>query len=261
MYTDMELGHHAFGRFDKRLPIGPVMWDFHDLLWLHGGATRLTFVGSEYAVDLTAPDGVLILPGTRFSGDARGSFATCSVCHFSLAPIETDDRLLGPGYLRPHPDDRFHLHTQVRYAMYLSRQRPDEIARRERLMRSILDGFAQPGTPEPGDEQSDRLAMAWAAADRNLHRMRSLADVARHIDVKESTFRALHRKIWRKPAGEHLRDLRLKRAEELLATTGYSLDEITKKVGYGHPETLISAFRASRGMTPGTFRKRANPFA
>lgn len=257
----MQLGHHAFGRFDKRLSIGPVKWDFFDLLWLHGGTAELTFAQSGDVVLLTAPGGVLILPDTHFSGSAIGNYATASVCHFSLDPEEIDPRLKGTGYLLPHPDERFHIHTQVRFAMHLARQKPHETARRARLLMSALDGFERPDRLKEPGAPTDRLALAWEAAERNLHSMRSLADVARLIDLKESAFRALHRNTWLKPAGEHLRDLRLRRAEELLATTGYSLVEIADQVGYGHAETLNAAFRKSRGMTPGTFRKRANPFA
>ncbi|MNY77597.1 transcriptional activator FtrA [compost metagenome] len=55
--------------------------------------------------------------------------------------------------------------------------------------------------------------------------------------------------------------MRLRRAEDLLSTTRYTVGEIAQLVGYGHAETFIAAFHRSRGCTPGAFRHRSNPFA
>jgi transcriptional regulator GlxA family with amidase domain len=71
----------------------------------------------------------------------------------------------------------------------------------------------------------------------------------------------MHRKAWRTSAGEHLRELRLTRAEELLVGTDKSLAEIARDVGYGHAATLSAAFRQRRGKTPSQYRHWSNPFA
>ena len=81
------------------------------------------------------------------------------------------------------------------------------------------------------------------------------------LGVHESALRARHRRQYRTSAGGHLREMRLRRAEDLLTTTRHSLAEIAHLVGYGHAETLIAAFHRSRGCTPGQFRHRSNPFA
>jgi transcriptional regulator GlxA family with amidase domain len=91
--------------------------------------------------------------------------------------------------------------------------------------------------------------------------MRTLADVAALLDVSESTLRAMHRNALGTSAGEYLRDLRLTRAEELLAGTDKPLAEIALAVGYGHAATLSAAFRTRRGKTPGQYRHWSNPFA
>ena len=103
--------------------------------------------------------------------------------------------------------------------------------------------------------------MAWGQAAQNLHRMRTLADVAALLGLSESALRALHRRAWNTSAGEHLRELRLTRAEELLVSTDLSLAEIAQAVGYGHATTLAGAFRQRRGKTPGQYRHWSNPFA
>ncbi len=261
--TDLELREHRYGRFDKRLPIGPVRWDFHDLLWIHEGAALIVFEELQTRVELTAPAGVLILPGTLFKGQAVGQAATASVCHFSSIR-HACARFLAPGHMLPLPQERMHTQNLVRLALELAHRRPPvDPARRKRLLCTILDGFQFEDAPDSGRDPQvrSRLAGAWEMAARNLASMRTLSDVAGLIGIRESGFRALHRREFDSSAGEYLRELRLKKAEELLATTGYSLSEIASKVGYAHCETLNAAFKKSRGKTPGQYRRWSNPFA
>lgn len=257
----MELGLHTWGRFDRRLPIDNAIWPHHDILWVHDGAVALNFHDLGAREQITGPGGVLVLPGTRFSGAALGGFATSSVCHFTLTERETTHALAGPGYLLPWPDERSYLQAQVRLAMHLHRQQPGETARRRRLIAALIDGFAPPQSIAQRHEAGDRLDLAWEAAAKSLHRIRTLADVAERIGLSESALRAQHRARHGTSAGAHLRALRLARAEELLAATGFTLGEIAAQVGYGHAETLSAAYRKARGMAPGAWRRQSNPFA
>lgn len=245
---------HAYGRFDRRLPIGPVTWPFHDLLWIHQGQVRIDF-GSGDSVTLTAPDGILILPNTAFLGATIGNPATASVCHF-----QTDDETK-PGHLSPAPKERIDLQALIRLALRLAQDSPDDTPRRLRLLEAICDGFAPQTGGHPQDHNARRLAQAWDLAAQNLGAMRSLMDVAALIDLRESALRTLHRDVHGTPAGAHLRELRLSQAEALLATTGLTMTDIAYRVGYSHAETLSAAFHQSRGMTPGSFRRHAKPFA
>ncbi|KKC37290.1 hypothetical protein WH87_12095 [Devosia epidermidihirudinis] len=252
------LKEHRLGRFDRRMPIGPAQWAFHDLLWIHEGSVSLHFEGLEQSLVLTAPTGVLILPGTAFSGGAIKSYATASICHFIA------DHPAGPGFLVPNPGEELHIQNLLRLSLELARK-PDEAnaMRRKRLLLAILDCFGPPSAvSQPvASSQNERLAMAWQQADTSLRKMRTLSDVAALIGVHESALRSMHRNVHQTSAGTYLRELRLKRAEELLATTGYTVREVARLVGYGHAETLNSAFLKSRGRTPGQFRHWSNPFA
>lgn len=245
---------HAYGRLDRRRTIGPVTWPFHDLLWIHQGQARIVFE-KGVAVDLTAPDGVLILPGTPFSGRAIGGIASASVCHFVCANAS------GPGHLRLASAERLDLQALVRLALRLAIEQPQAEGRRRRLLAAILDGFGPVGGRMDPPPKARRLALAWEQADLALSQIRSLADVATIVGLRESAFRTLHREVLGSSAGAHLRERRLVRAETLLATTGLTLGDIARQVGYGHAETLNAAFRQSRGMTPGAFRRHTQPFA
>lgn len=253
----LELRDHRFGRINRRMPIGPVRWPFHDLFWVHEGRVAIAFPELGARLELVAPAGVLILPGTQFQGATLGAFATASICHFSLSGEQ-----VAAGYALPNPDEALHLQNLIRLAMHLARRnRPDELPRRKRLLLSLLDGFARTSAPDAPTADEDRLTIAWTQAGQNLHRMRTLADVSALLGISESALRAMHRKARHTSAGEHLRELRLTRCEELLVSTDKSLAEIATEVGYGHAATLAAAFRKRRGKTPGQYRHWSNPFA
>lgn len=254
--SQLVLFDHRFGRINRRMPIGPARWTFHDLFWVHEGAVSLEFPEQSARLELLAPAGVLILPGTQFRGTTSGTLATASICHFAI-----QDHVTSPGFLLPRPGEALHLQNLLRLALHLARRDdPADLPRRRRLLLALLDGFAAGASHVPGIDE-DRLAAAWRQAEQNLHRMRTLADVAALLGISESTLRAMHRKTRHTSAGEHLRDLRLSRAEELLVGTDNSLSEIARAVGYGHAATLSAAFRARRGKTPGQYRHWSNPFA
>ncbi|KKB12136.1 hypothetical protein VE25_08750 [Devosia geojensis] len=255
------LREHRLGRFDRRMPIGPVVWDFHDLLWIHEGAVHLAIAGDDLTI--AAPDGLLILPGTHFAGAAVDGFATASICHFEW-PDAAALGLDGPGYLRPRPGDALHIQAMLRLSLDLAGSIVAVDAdRRRRLLLAILDCFQHPAVAvdAPAPELDRALEMAWRQAAKTLPKIRTLSDVAALLGVHESALRARHRRFYRTSAGGHLREMRLRRAEDLLSTTRHSIGEIAHLVGYGHAETFIAAFHRSRGCTPGQFRHRSNPFA
>jgi AraC-like DNA-binding protein len=255
----LELSDHRFGRANRRMPIGPVRWPFHDLFWVHEGHVVLTFPDLGGRLDLVAPGGVLILPGTLFQGTTLGQQANASICHFA-AP--EGGRFSQPGFMLPNPGEELHLQGLIRLAMHLAHNNRDtDLPRRKRLLVALIDGFGFADTATASSVDEDRLAIAWKQAGQNLHRMRTLADVGALLGISESALRALHRKAFGTSAGEHLRELRLVRAEELLVSTDRPLGAIATAVGYGHASTLTAAFRKRRGKTPGEYRHWSNPFA
>ncbi len=176
------LGDHRYGRVNRRMPIGPVRWPFHDLFWLHEGTAHLSFPEQESRLELAAPTGVLILPGTLFRGETSGAFATASICHFELSFYRG-----GAGWLLPRPGEALHLQNMLRLAMELARRdRPEDLPRRQRLLLALLDGFARRGVGRADRAEEDRLAAAWRQAGQNLHRMRTLADVAALLGVSRA---------------------------------------------------------------------------
>ena len=199
---------------------------------------------------MTAPSGVLIFPDVPFQGAAVGPFATASVCHFECT-TDVLDHSQDQFFLTPNTRDVFHIQNLIRLSLdYKYRKAPMDI--RSRLMHSILDCFT---SAEQKVGKAARVENAWAFASSRLKNVRGLSDVAEGIELSESAFRALHRKHYPTSAGRHLQQMRLEQAEQLLATTGQSVTEIARAVGYAHVESFTAAFTRNKGKTPGAYRK------
>ncbi len=241
----------AEGRFDRRHGVGPVDWPHFDLLWLHGGGVQLRIGASAKQVTLVAPSGILIAPNTRFEGAAISGAAQASICHFT-ATGEMEEFRTAP------PPDAPHLQAMVQRSLTLAR-RGTAMDRRLVLLRAILDGFhgdaASAGLPQ------SRVSLAWNMAAGRLDTMRGLPDVAALVDLSESGFRALHRKEFGTPAGRHLTSLRIRAAETMLATTGQTLAEIARAVGFADAASFSQAFSRFHKMTPGAYRRQSGLFA
>lgn len=239
------------GRFDRRFHVGPAQWDFFDLLWIHEGAVSLVIGDAKNRVDLTAPSGVLIFPGSAFEGRVQGEFANASITHFHREFVGQCE------YQIPIEGDALHVQNLIGLSQAYAR-RGEAMEKQQRLLLAILDCFSGESQEVQGQ---NRLQDAWTEARQKLDQVRGIADVAAFASISQSTFRALHREQMKESAGKHLKNIRLTEAERLLATTGLGLREISRLVGYGYPESLSAAFSKSRGRTPGAYRKWCKRFA
>jgi transcriptional regulator GlxA family with amidase domain len=84
----------------------------------------------------------------------------------------------------------------------------------------------------------------------------SLSDAAKAIGVSERTLqRSVQRTMGTSPI-RFVQDLRIERASHLLRTTDLSLEAISRKVGYEHPNTLRVLLRDRTGKTTSALRGR-----
>lgn len=84
----------------------------------------------------------------------------------------------------------------------------------------------------------------------------TLSDAAKAIGVSERTLqRCVQRTIGTSPI-RFVQDLRVERAAHLLRTTDLSLETISRKVGYEHPNTLRVLLRDRTGKTTSALRGR-----
>ncbi|GAA3815289.1 GlxA family transcriptional regulator [Streptomyces chiangmaiensis] len=103
--------------------------------------------------------------------------------------------------------------------------------------------------------QSDPTVAAFErwARDR-LAESISIPDAAKSIGVSERTLqRSVQRTLGTSPI-RFIQDLRIERASHLLRTTQMSLETISRRVGYEHPNTLRVLLRERTGKTVAALR-------
>ena len=105
--------------------------------------------------------------------------------------------------------------------------------------------------------QSDPTVAAFERWIRkHLAETISLSDAAKAVGVSERTLqRSVQRTIGTSPI-RFVQDLRVERAAHLLRTTDLSLETISRKVGYEHPNTLRVLLRDRTGKTTSALRNR-----
>jgi transcriptional regulator GlxA family with amidase domain len=105
--------------------------------------------------------------------------------------------------------------------------------------------------------QSDPTVAAFERWTReHLAEPISMADAAKAIGVSERTLqRSVQRTVGTSPI-RFVQDLRIERASHLLRTTDWSMETISRKVGYEHPHTLRTLLRERTGKTASDLRGR-----
>jgi AraC family transcriptional activator of mtrCDE len=88
------------------------------------------------------------------------------------------------------------------------------------------------------------------------HTLESLAEVGH---MSRSTFARHFQQCFGRTPMDYVRDIRLRRAAQLLQTSGLSMDGIASKVGYASRSHFSRAFHAQYGCSPADFRTRHHP--
>lgn len=86
------------------------------------------------------------------------------------------------------------------------------------------------------DLSLDLIARRVASSRRQLQRV--------YAEIGQTTFR------------EHLTEVRMQRAADLLANGGMTVREVANRVGYRQPAQFAKAFRRSQGVAPSGYRTR-----
>tara|TARA_R110002049_G_scaffold2750_2_gene21490 strand:- start:284074 stop:285228 length:1155 start_codon:yes stop_codon:yes gene_type:complete len=87
----------------------------------------------------------------------------------------------------------------------------------------------------------------------------SVKDVLANVPVSRSTLERQMRKYLNRSPQQEIRVVQVKHARELLAATDLSMDQIAQHCGFAHPEYMHVVFRRETQMTPGAYRRSAQP--
>lgn len=109
--------------------------------------------------------------------------------------------------------------------------------------------------PKYNKPQQERLQLMLSFIHRQFPDKITLKDIAAaaHLSVSECT-RSFKKTLHITPY-DYLINYRIKKGCELLLTTGYSITEISHRVGFNHVNNFIQSFRKHYKLTPKEFRK------
>ena len=82
----------------------------------------------------------------------------------------------------------------------------------------------------------------------------SLDDIARRVASSRRQLQRSYAEIGGTTFREHLTQVRMERAAELLARRGLTVREVAHRVGYRQPAQFAKAFRRHQGLAPSAFR-------
>ncbi len=107
--------------------------------------------------------------------------------------------------------------------------------------------------------RSSLLEEANAIVERDYPSDLSLDDIARRVASSRRQLQRAYAEIGNTTFRDHLTQVRMERAAELLATRMFTVREVANRVGYRQPAQFAKAFRRHRGVSPSDFRAGGGP--
>jgi LacI family transcriptional regulator len=102
--------------------------------------------------------------------------------------------------------------------------------------------------------KDERLALAMHFIREHAYSVIGVEDIARAAGVSRSLLERKFREAFGRSPWDQVTQLRLRKAEQLLAETRLSIAEIAERSGFGTPEYFSAAFRKLTGISPRSAR-------
>jgi AraC-like DNA-binding protein len=83
----------------------------------------------------------------------------------------------------------------------------------------------------------------------------TIEQMAERANLSPSRFRAVFKEQFGLPPHQYLRNLRLRHSQDLLQSTGHTLEEIAAYCGFADVHHFAKAFKKEIGISPGMYRK------
>ena len=99
---------------------------------------------------------------------------------------------------------------------------------------------------------------ANAIVEREYASELSLDDIARRVASSRRQLQRAYAEIGNSTFREHLTEVRMRKAAEMLSTRRLTVREVAHRVGYRQPAQFAKAFRRYQGVAPSDFRAAGN---
>jgi len=129
---------------------------------------------------------------------------------------------------------------------YINRYYGRQFLTRKTSSKSIIERF--------------ETAVAEYFVDENLNKneLPSVYFFSEQLNISPHYLTDLLKKWTGKSAQQHIHEILIEKAKEILVTTDSTASEIAYTFGFVHPQAFYKLFKAKTGMTPLSFRKRFN---
>ena len=187
------------------------------------------------------------------------------ICHIPIivlsAKASLDDRLLG---LHEGVDDYI---TKPFSADYLKTRVNNIIAQRRMLQKNYLDHLNisveekaktkyELKAPQIVDADNEMMQQLMAYLDHNISNPDiKIEDMAMAVNLGRTVFYGKIKSIVGMRPVDFLRNIRIRRAEQLIANSSYPLAQIAYEVGFSDSKYFSTIFKKETGKTPSEFRK------
>lgn len=273
---------HSLGEVAPDHRIGPCTWRYFDLLAVHRGRMALSLSGDN-EIELNSKQAILIYPHTSFTAHSAGSMARASAQHFEIltqlhgrkhAPRRSLDRnsqlpapfhhLAGKtkGYRIFSRSVTDQLDADIQRAILLAHQPHTTLnhAARISLLTLIICQLLQEDAGTLGGGADPHGALDFSPVIDLINsqpgRQISLADMAAHMNMSVSHFRALFAAEMDVSPGRYLAQVRYAYATRLLRETRLPIKEIARRVGYDEVSHFYRFFSVHSDLTPMAYRNR-----
>jgi two-component system response regulator YesN len=98
------------------------------------------------------------------------------------------------------------------------------------------------------------MAKVMSHIEAHFFRKIPLEELARLINISTDYLEHLFKQETGTNCKEYIIQVRMRRAGDLLRNTDYTVDELSRQVGYDNPNYVSSLFKKKRGLTPLEYR-------
>jgi len=125
----------------------------------------------------------------------------------------------------------------------------------EKLMDAIVAIHEKIHSQFDVNKNSQKMKMAVEYIEENYASDLNMAVVSNYISMNYSLFSYSFKQYTGSNFVNYLKDIRMKKAKELLARTDMKIIEISQEVGYDNEKHFMKIFKATCGVSPSEYRK------
>jgi DNA-binding response OmpR family regulator len=135
---------------------------------------------------------------------------------------------------------------------------PEEVLARMRIhlqLASRNQTVVEENEVSPANGEQLILQAALRLIGQNLVELPSLAEIARKVGTHDKRLSVIFRTHLGTTVFAHVREMRMRRGQELLTDSCMSVQDIAEQVGFRSACNFTTAFRERHGVTPSQFRQ------